>query len=217
MQPVASIRRATAQRTDERVRLASEAIQVSFVRKRLQGRAVTGGLVSRAASGSKMVECLCQGALAPRGPNYPQPDCLPSAPPPFILPALQGALACKMLGWEDPLAGALRKLRGAEASQVARMARIRACNMALQFIISCLVTFATFAVYRARGGELAVASVFFSLSLLQLPRRTMSSFVSGACLGVRVLKPCTLLWRRLDFEHACVQGELPSAAAQTPS
>lgn len=64
------------------------------------------------------------------------------------------------------------------------MARIRAVNMALQFVIACVVTFTTFAVFRARSGVLSVASVFYALSLLQLPRRTMSSFVSGEGGGV---------------------------------
>ncbi|KAJ9515463.1 hypothetical protein QJQ45_016472 [Haematococcus lacustris] len=117
VQPVASIRRATAARTDERVRLAGEAIQ--------------------------------------------------------------GALACKMLGWEGSLALALQQLRRQEAHHVSRMARIRAVNMAIQFVISSLVTFAAFAVYRARNGTLQVSSAFYALSLLLLPRRTMSAFVSG--------------------------------------
>jgi hypothetical protein len=44
----------------------------------------------------------------------------------------QGVLACKMLGWEDPLAAQLRVLRDKEAKHLAQMARIRATNMALQ-------------------------------------------------------------------------------------
>lgn len=60
----------------------------------------------------------------------------------------QGALAMKMLGWEDPLAKSIQAIRVREAHYQRRMARIRACNMALQFCITPIVSFATFAVYR---------------------------------------------------------------------
>lgn len=54
----------------------------------------------------------------------------------------------KMLGWEGPFADALARIRAAEASHVRSMARIRAVNNALQFAITPVVSFATFAVYR---------------------------------------------------------------------
>jgi hypothetical protein len=49
----------------------------------------------------------------------------------------------------------------------------RAVNQALQFAITPVVAFATFATYRAVSGTLNVASVFYALSLLQLPKLYM--------------------------------------------
>ncbi len=129
---------------------------------------------------------------------------------------VQGALACKMLSWEDPLAQQLRDLRATEAKYLGQMLRIRAINMAIQvrplgpcphqrhgalhtmtacttaavstcpcpflrpqFITIVLITFTTFAVYRARNGTLQVASVFYAVALLQIPRMTMWAFVQG--------------------------------------
>lgn len=45
----------------------------------------------------------------------------------------QGALAMKMLSWEEPFTESIAGIRASEAGFIRRMARIRACNMALQF------------------------------------------------------------------------------------
>jgi hypothetical protein len=57
-----------------------------------------------------------------------------------------------------------------------------------QFVITVVVTFTTFAVYRARHGTLVVANVFYAVALLQLPRRTMNAFVSGGLVGSSILE-----------------------------
>ena len=111
VRPVGNIRRNNAQRTDERVRLASEAVQ--------------------------------------------------------------GALAMKMLSWQAPIAEALRAIRRAEAGHVRQMARIRAFNNALNWCVTPVVAFATFAVFRACNGTLNIPSVFYALSLLALPKLYM--------------------------------------------
>lgn len=45
---------------------------------------------------------------------------------------LQGCLAMKMLGWEDPFSTAICAIRAKEASFAARMAQIKGLNLALQ-------------------------------------------------------------------------------------
>jgi ACR3 family arsenite efflux pump ArsB len=54
----------------------------------------------------------------------------------------------KMLSWELPFVKVLSGIRRQEAQQVRKMARIRAVNMALNFAITPIVAFSTFAVYR---------------------------------------------------------------------
>ncbi len=49
-----------------------------------------------------------------------------------LLKSVQGALACKMLSWEDPLVQQLRALRATEARHLFRMKRIWAINMSIQ-------------------------------------------------------------------------------------
>lgn len=106
-----------------------------------------------------------------------------------------------MLGWERPIAAAMNAIRRLEAGWIMRMATIRGVNNALQvigieranpqgvlgscichmttyptaaqFCITPVVAFATFSVYRATKGTLNVPSVFYALSLLQLPKLFM--------------------------------------------
>ncbi|KAG2430853.1 hypothetical protein HXX76_009827 [Chlamydomonas incerta] len=82
---------------------------------------------------------------------------------------VDGHLAVKMCGLEDSFQVRIKKLRKAEERQVRRASRIRAFNLALYTSISSIIAFVTFSVHRARGGSLNVASVFYALSLLQLP------------------------------------------------
>lgn len=96
--------------------------------------------------------------------------------------AINGALAMKMLGWEDPFNDALKKIRHQEQHYLLHMSRIRALNMALQFLITPLVAFITFSTYRALNGTLDVPRVFYALALLHLPKLFMILFfVSGEC------------------------------------
>ncbi|GIL76011.1 hypothetical protein Vretifemale_5752, partial [Volvox reticuliferus] len=108
---------------------------------------------------------------------------------------VEGALAMKMLGWEDPFAEALRSIRSRETSFSRRMQRIRGINFALQFCITPIVSFVTFAVYRARNGSLNVASVFYSLSLLHLPKLYMVNFF---VLAVQTLTELRVSLQRID-------------------
>lgn len=45
---------------------------------------------------------------------------------------LQGCLAMKMLGWEDPFSSSICAIRAKEVSFAARMAQIKGLNLALQ-------------------------------------------------------------------------------------
>lgn len=49
---------------------------------------------------------------------------------------------------QDPFTAALRAIRGRETSYSRRMQRIRAVNFGMQFCITPIVSFVTFAVYR---------------------------------------------------------------------
>jgi hypothetical protein len=62
--------------------------------------------------------------------------------------AISGALAIKMLGWEDAVYAAITRVRRLEMKFCGRMNIIRAFNMALQFIIVPIVAFITFSVVR---------------------------------------------------------------------
>ncbi len=91
-----------------------------------------------------------------------------------------GALAMKMLSWEKPFLEAIIGTRAAEAAQLMRMARIRAVNFALVFLAGPVMSLALFSVAAYFYGPLRVSSVFYVLSLLNLPRVSMTNwFVMG--------------------------------------
>ncbi|GBF93736.1 hypothetical protein Rsub_06068 [Raphidocelis subcapitata] len=108
---------------------------------------------------------------------------------------ISGALAMKMLGWEDPFTAAICGIRRQEVKHSGRMAQIRALNLALQFAMTPVVAFVTFATYRAMNGELNVPSVFYALSLLNLPKLTMVYFF---VLGVQFLAELKVSLKRID-------------------
>jgi hypothetical protein len=68
----------------------------------------------------------------------------------------------KMLSWELPFVKVLSGIRRQEAQQVRKMARIRAINMALNFAITPIIAFSTFAVYRQ--GIMLPSSAYFLVS-----------------------------------------------------
>ncbi|KAG2430855.1 hypothetical protein HXX76_009829 [Chlamydomonas incerta] len=87
----------------------------------------------------------------------------------LLAEAVEGHLAVKMCGLEDVYQARIKQLRRDEEAYVRRSSRIRALNIALFSSGSSIIAFVTFSVYRARSGALNVASVFYALSLLQLP------------------------------------------------
>ncbi|GAX75678.1 hypothetical protein CEUSTIGMA_g3121.t1 [Chlamydomonas eustigma] len=108
---------------------------------------------------------------------------------------IQGALAMKMLSWERPVSKSLCSIRKAEAGCINQMARIRAVNNALTVCITPVVAFATFATFRACNGTLSIASAFYALSLLALPRLSMVQFF------IMAIQSFTEMWvslKRID-------------------
>ncbi|KAG2423828.1 hypothetical protein HXX76_014988 [Chlamydomonas incerta] len=96
---------------------------------------------------------------------------------------VEGHLAVKMCGLEGSFGARIGELRALEAAQVRRSARIRAVNLALYTSVSALIAFVTFSVHRARGDALNVSSVFYALSLLQLPAAYLvHNFVTARAL-----------------------------------
>ncbi|KXZ53044.1 hypothetical protein GPECTOR_8g409 [Gonium pectorale] len=83
--------------------------------------------------------------------------------------AVEGMMTVKMCGLEGMFERRLLGLRAREERYVRWASRIRALNLALFTSVSAIVSFVTFSVHRARHGSLDVASVFYTLSLLQLP------------------------------------------------
>jgi ABC-type multidrug transport system fused ATPase/permease subunit len=108
---------------------------------------------------------------------------------------VNGSLGMKFLSWEAPVYERLTAIRQQENLPQFKTARIRACNTALQFLVTPLVSFATFGTFRARGGVLSVPSVFFCLSLLSLPRLYMVNFF---VLAVQFMTELSISLRRID-------------------
>ncbi|KAG2425890.1 hypothetical protein HYH02_014893 [Chlamydomonas schloesseri] len=124
---------------------------------------------------------------------------------------VEGALAMKMLSWEDPFTSALRSIRGRETAYSRRMQRIRAVNFGMQFCITPIVSFVTFAVYRARNGTLNTASVFYALSLLHLPKLYMVNFF---VLAVQTLTELRVSLQRIDAFLSTPEPPRPHATAE---
>eukprot|EP00879_Flechtneria_rotunda_P017481 GHRR01018328.1.p1 GENE.GHRR01018328.1~~GHRR01018328.1.p1 ORF type:complete len:1541 (+),score=583.94 GHRR01018328.1:446-5068(+) len=108
---------------------------------------------------------------------------------------VQGCLAMKMLGWEDSFAKAICAIRGREVSYSQRMAQIRGLNITLQFIMTPVVAFVTFSVYKALNGTLYLPSVFYALSLLNLPKLFLVYF---AVLGFQYMTETWIAVQRID-------------------
>ncbi|KAG2486980.1 hypothetical protein HYH03_014353 [Edaphochlamys debaryana] len=81
-----------------------------------------------------------------------------------------GALAVKMLGREAYFQARVEAIRAAEARYVQRTNLVRGVRMVLEFCVLPLASLTTFAVYGARRGSLDVATVYYVLALLAVPK-----------------------------------------------
>lgn len=120
--------------------------------------------------------------------------------------AISGALAMKMLGWEEPLCMLAQSVRRRELQFLKRTARIKACNMALQFSTTPIVSFITFSVAQRMKGDLNVPSVFYALSLLHLLKLTMMNLF---VLGVQCLTELRISLQRIEQFLSLPEPPLP--------
>jgi ABC-type multidrug transport system fused ATPase/permease subunit len=125
--------------------------------------------------------------------------------------AVAGALACKMLAWEAPMLERVARARAREAALVRRMNLIRACNMALSWAITPLVILAALGTASALNVELTVATVFYSISLLALPKLYMCDFFVHA---VEAVSEVRVSMRRLAAFLALPEPPPPWRAAK---
>ncbi|GAX82138.1 hypothetical protein CEUSTIGMA_g9566.t1 [Chlamydomonas eustigma] len=119
---------------------------------------------------------------------------------------IQGALAVKMLSWEKLFCQKLAGMRAGEAVHVAAMNRIRVLNTAMLFIVAPLVSFTAFGTYRLFHTTLSVPTVFYCLSLFQLPRTSM---VVGFTLAVQTLTEVLVSIDRIDEFLSTKEPPLP--------
>ncbi|BDA43779.1 probable cystic fibrosis transmembrane conductance regulator [Coccomyxa sp. Obi] len=125
--------------------------------------------------------------------------------------AIAGCLAVKMLGWEDAMCASLKGIRSNEALHAVKMARIRACNMAMFFFIMPVSSFITFAAAHALGKHLSVPSISYSLALLRLPQLYMAIYFVR---GVESFSELKISLRRLN---AFLSLPEPPAPARLPA
>lgn len=123
---------------------------------------------------------------------------------------INGSLAMKMYGWEEPMAAQLKQIRAAEAAALRKRSLINAANFALNFTVLPLCAFVTFAVAKGMGRTLNIASVFYVVSLLVLPRLWMGTFFTRAVESLTELRVSV---RRLDrFLSQPEQGDLENGS-----
>lgn len=125
--------------------------------------------------------------------------------------SVNGALAMKLLCWEQPLCAALSRLRAGEARALSHIGRIRASSMALEAVNTTIVTFVTFTVYTAMGGQLHVPRVFYVLSLLHLPKLFVCSFFVNA---VQTATEAMVAVKRIDAFLATPEPRPPTNNSQ---
>eukprot|EP00210_Caulerpa_lentillifera_P008933 g8524.t1 len=113
----------------------------------------------------------------------------------FMSELISGNLAVKMLGWEDPLLEKINDIRKTEHDLLKRMSYIKANTFALNGHIQTVMACLTFVVYRFTGDEFNVPDVLFAISLLSLPRISMTSFFVFAMESISELMVST---KRID-------------------
>eukprot|EP00897_Mesotaenium_endlicherianum_P001433 jgi/Mesen1/1317/ME000013S00812 len=89
---------------------------------------------------------------------------------------LSGILAVKMFAWEPPFSEKIEQIRQEERKHIVLNSQPKAFNDGIYFASAAVATAFTLVTYHALGGHLKAASVFYVLSLLQLPRQWMCVF-----------------------------------------
>lgn len=100
----------------------------------------------------------------------------------LINEVISGALAVKMLGWEDPFYSRIKSIRKRESCALTKRGVLIGANNGIHLFLSAMAGFTTFTVAWAFGRSLDIASVFYVLSLLYIPDLDMTIFFSlGKC------------------------------------
>ena len=90
-----------------------------------------------------------------------------------ISEVIDGIASVKSYVWENPFIQLIEKFRAKEEAFIAQSQILRAVNQGLIFSIPSVSSFATFAVFWSRGGQLTIPVIFATLSLLQVLRHSM--------------------------------------------
>ena len=122
---------------------------------------------------------------------------------------VEGATAVKMLTWEASFEKLLQRIRGTEAAPMWRMLMIEATSMAVMYFCTPVASFVTFAVHVATGGVLNLASVFYVVGLLHLPKLWLALFFVK---GVKSSSEALVASRRINDFLCQLEARTPGAA-----
>ncbi|CAI6007087.1 unnamed protein product [Closterium sp. NIES-65] len=108
---------------------------------------------------------------------------------------LSGILAVKMFAWEAPFTSFIQRIRNKERRNIELASYIKAFNEASYFASSSMVSLVIFATYTLQGGYLQPSTVFYVISLVQLPRLWMCVFFPA---GIERVAEAAVSFSRLE-------------------
>ncbi|GJP67873.1 hypothetical protein CLOP_g24635 [Closterium sp. NIES-67] len=108
---------------------------------------------------------------------------------------LSGILAVKMFAWEAPFTSFIQRIRNKERRNIELASYIKAFNEASYFASASMVSLVIFATYTLQGGHLQPSTVFYVISLVQLPRLWMCVFFPA---GIERVAEATVSFSRLE-------------------
>ncbi|CAI5521802.1 unnamed protein product [Closterium sp. Naga37s-1] len=124
--------------------------------------------------------------------------------------ALGGILTVKTLALEGRLTAFIQRIRRTEVSFLQWTAAINAVTAALYFSFASVVALDTFATFTCLGGQLTAASVFYVLTLLEIPHYTMGWKVAH---GIQQIAEAFVSFKRLShFLQTTPHGARPQEA-----
>ncbi|CAI5520236.1 unnamed protein product, partial [Closterium sp. Naga37s-1] len=108
---------------------------------------------------------------------------------------LSGILAVKMFAWEAPFTSFIQRIRNKERRNIELASYIKAFNESSYFASSSMVSLVIFATYTLQGGYLQPSTVFYVISLVQLPRLYMCVFFPT---GIERVAEAAISFSRLE-------------------
>ncbi|CAI5494669.1 unnamed protein product [Closterium sp. Naga37s-1] len=109
--------------------------------------------------------------------------------------AFGGILTVKILALERVFTAIIKRLRRTEVSFLQSTAAINAVTDGLYFSFTSVVALVTFATFTCLGGQLTASSVFYVLTLLEIPRYTMGWKVAH---GIQNMAEASVSFKRLS-------------------